>query len=280
MRRRRFATALCVPAAAFALTACGDDNGGGGDEPQTTDEFVAEVEEYCIERSQVTVEALTEIGGPRAPLDTEQQIEQTQVTVPITEETVAGFDQFEAPEEVADQWEEFVSLRQDAIELGPDALEAAENDDLKAYQRALDQSAELRDESNAVGEEIGFTACAGKLTPEDEEAVTAVIEEVETEATPEQCTELFRENYLENNFGKVAGDKSDDPLTACEEFQEGLGPDDLAKSIDVQSISGPEPNATVEETAVGGPFDGQATTWRLVKEDGAWKVSDIAQIAE
>jgi hypothetical protein len=264
--------ALCAPFLVIALIACGD----GGDETQSTDDFTAEVEDYCVNRSQATVEALEKIGGPRASVDFDMQLEQTETTLPVSTDTAEGLAEFDPPAELAEDWNEFVSLRQEAVDLGADALEAGKSGDEKAYQAALEKNAELRDEANAIGEDLGFTACAGNLAPEDEEAVTSVIEEVATEAAPEQCTELVTQNYLDNNFGKIAGDELDDPLAACEQFQEELVPDDLAKSVDVREIRGPEPAATVDVVESGGANDGETEQWRLVKENDEWRVSDIA----
>ncbi len=287
--------ALCTTIAALVLVACG----GGDDETQseetqseqapsgqtqsgqasTEDDFIARVDEYCVERSQVTVNALEAIGGPRAPADFDEQLEQTETTLPISTLTAENLADFEAPEALQKDWKRYTDLRLQAAAAGKEALEAAKADDQKAYQAALEENARLRTEANAIVEDLGFVACAGKLEADDEAEVTTVIQDVSTEAAPEQCSDLFTENYLKNNFGKAAGDPQDDPLAACEAFQEGLGPDDLAKSVKVKQISGPVPSATAEVVEIGGANDGQSLQWQLVKEGDQWRVSDIASLS-
>jgi hypothetical protein len=266
----RVLAGICAGAATLGLIAC-----GGGEETQSEEDFIAEVDAYCVERQQANLAVLEDMGGPRAPADSEEQLQQSEATLPIVTETTEGLADFDPPAELQDRWEHYVSQRQDALEMANRALDAGRSGDQKEYEATLGEYGELRDETDALAEDLGLRACAGELSPEDTESITAVIEEVATTSAPEQCTELFTENYLDGNFGKEFGDATDDPLKACEQFQADTAPGDLAKSVELGEARGPEPYATVEVTEVGGVKDGEPSAWRLVEEDGEWRVSDI-----
>jgi hypothetical protein len=268
---RAFSVAV-VLGATIAVSACGGDG-------NSSDDFRSQLDAYCVERSQASLDAQDALGGPRAAKDFEDSVAQTEATLPVTQATTKGLADFEPPEDLKKEFDSFVAARQKAASAGEDALAAGQDGDEAAYQAALGDNGKAQKEASSAAEAMGLVACARKLQPEDEDRVRALVEEVETQSDTSQCTELFTENYVERSFGAAAGDPIDDPLKACEQFQGDLAPSDLAKSVEIATVTGTEPSATVEVTPSGGQNDGVALTYSLVKEGEDWRVNDIAAIA-
>jgi len=272
-RRPRLLGIVLSTMLALTFVACGEDEPGdattAADEPAA---FIAELDALCVANQEANVAAIGPIGYDAQNL--EEQLEQTELTLQPREEFVSEAEALEAPEELSSDFDAYLSAQEELLAAGTDALAAGRDGDQKAYDEAIAIVGDRSDEAREIAGDMGATQCAGELSSEDEEAVTAVIEEVQMEATPGQCTELFTQSYLDRYFGKEFGDATNDRLLACEQFQESLGEPDLADRVEIDSILGPAPRATAQVTSFEGSRS-DAATFVLIEEDDGWRVNDI-----
>lgn len=272
MQGRWVAIGACALALSFALAACGggDDDGGEAD---PTAEFIAAADEVCAESQRERVELVDDFQLADLEASQEEvlatQAEREAALLEVREDYAPELEALEPPEDLVADWDEFLSLQEDARAAGADAVAALEDGDEPRATKAFDQVSKLTEEAHAVAEEIGLEACAQVLPPEDVGQVKATIELLEVTDDPERiCAEAFTEFAIETQFGSVE---------ECEAAQEKLDPSDFADSVEfegeVQGVE--EVYARVEATVVGGQYDGEASGYNLFYEDGAYKVGEV-----
>lgn len=259
---RRLGPALAC-ACVVALVAC-----GGGDPEQ----FAAELDALCVERSTAALEALEPIGGPRGTDDFDESLDQTEATLPALEDFAADLEELEPPSEREAAFDEYLELQERSQAAGRDAVESGSEGDEQGYGAALDEAGEARTDAFGPAEELGADACAAMLPDADEDEIRDIVASIIMMSEPSLCDEAFTDSYLERNFGEAAGDRIDDPREACVEFQDEANE---AEGVSFEPIEGSGPQALIEVTPDGGQGDGTRFVVRVVRAEDGWRVNDI-----
>ena len=255
----RFMRLIAVLAVApvLVLAACGDDDGG-----DSTDDFIAEADAGCVEGAKEINELYAQEGIPQT---FEEDVDLLSKRLPISEQGVEDASALEPPEEVADEYDEYLAQRETFVDLLRQQLQAGEAGNEAEYQGFGPQLQEAGDAIDEAGEEVGLEACA-QILPEDQvEEVTAVLEEG-IKSDPANCTERYSESFLETIGG----------LEACREAESDSSND--PDSVEISNVKGvDEVYATAEAVPSGGPNDGKTLFIELVFVDDSWKVDTVTQ---
>lgn len=249
----RVALAVGAVVGALALVACGDDdNGDGGDS------FVADADALCGDAAVERTEVDQRIGSPDSDADA---IELVEGSTAIEEDLIAELAELEPPEDAAEAFDALIAARQEAVDMGEEAIAAAEQSDPERFNEISAERDAALDEARESAEEAGLETCAQVLPEEAEAEIATAIEESVT-AADVACEDRYTENYIEVYYG---GD-----VEACEADEAA------ADSVEVTEVRGVE-GASAEATAtlVGGRNDGEAFDVDLLEEDGAWKLDAI-----
>jgi hypothetical protein len=251
--------ALAAVLAVFGLAAC------GGSESSSED-FTAESDEVCVEQVR-NFQAVEDRLGSSTSIEEEAKIQKE--LLPIREESLADLEEIEAPEESGKEWDRYLEIRRELLDLRKQQLELLEKGDEKALEPLNEKISDLNDELDEVGEEAGLLACASVLPEDQAEEAEEVVKEVALTTDPKRvCDELVTQNYLDLGFeGKYE---------ECAKFQKENA-DDFAEKVKVEEVTGvADTSASVRITEIGGIYDGEETTWTLRNEDGQWKVNLIS----
>jgi hypothetical protein len=173
----------------------------------------------------------------------------------------------EAPDELSDQYDEYLAARGAFLDVLHQTQQAGEAGDEAEFQRLNAQLEERSDAIDVAGEKVGLKACA-QVLPEDQVAdVRAVIEDTATTGDPAHCTEDYTDNFVEASGGPEG----------CEAGEKD--PANQADSVDISEVKGvDEVYARAVVTPSGGPADGQELIVELVFEDGRWKVDLVSRV--
>jgi hypothetical protein len=102
----------------------------------------------------------------------------------------------------------------------------------------------------------------------DEEAkVEEAIQQIAVSKEPDDCDELYTENYLQ----KITLQTGSAALDACRE----IAPQSKGTGAEVDQVEVSGDRATATATPEGGRFDGEEVELSMVKEDGDWKLDDL-----
>jgi hypothetical protein len=244
----------------LALAACGGD--GGGSE---NDDFIAEADAACTDSTREINELYAQEGTPQS---FEEAVALGAKRLPISEEAVEKVSAIEAPDDLADDFDEYLAQREQYLDLLRQQQQAGEAGDQASFDQLNAELGETSDAADAAGEQVGLEACALVLPEDQVDEVTAVVEDTATTGDPAHCTEDYTENYVESSGGRAA----------CEEGEQD--PNNQLDSIEVTEVKGvDEVYAFVIATATGGPIDGsQEVQIDLVFEDGRWKIDAISPV--
>lgn len=269
MGKLKFGVAVCAMGAAFAA-GCGDDEeSSDGEQTDPTAAFVAEVSDLCVDEA---VEQRETIQGNFPVTDEAAAAAQVEELRESFNGLTNDFEGIEAPEELAATYDGFLASRE-AIDEARVALTAANESGNTDKIAAADENLQATGEERAqIAKELGLTACTRELPADQQEAATAVLEELTVSTDPERvCDELVYEEYLEGSF------PGDDPYQRCADFQQKLiDQDQEATGIEVTRVTGTDGvGTTIEYSDVGGKFDGLPTKGTLYYEDGVWKVWEL-----
>lgn len=258
-RFTRFIAALAV-APVLVLAACGDD-----DDRSANEEFIAEADAGCVETSRESNELYAKEG---LPASFEEDVELLEKRLPISEEGVERASTVEPPEELADDYDEYLAERETFIDLLRQQLQVGQAGDEAAYiefRGRLEDSSDVIDEA---GRWVGLGACAQVLPEEQAEDVRAVIEDTATTGDPAHCTEDYTENYVEAGGG----------LEQCKSGESEA--ENQAESVEISDVKGvDEVYAIATAMPTGGSADGQELLVELVFEDGRWKIDAITPLS-
>ena len=114
-----------------------------------------------------------------------------------------------------------------------------------------------------------LAGCGGDDSSQDEDDITAAIEQAGTTDAAENCTEVQTQAFTEQtefSSGETA-------ITTC---KESAGDGEVAgDSVEVSNIEVDGDSATAEAAFTGGGLDGQTLAISLVKEGDQWKLDSL-----
>ena len=258
MQRRNWPAVLAVLATAttFALAACGSDDEDDGDD------FVSEADAVCIDQASQLRDLALEREGP--PLDAKTAAAAYEENVPVLEQSQADLEAIEPPSDQSDNWDEYLSLRQERIDMSQQVIDAVASGDTEAADEIAPKISPIVDEYEGIAEEMGLQACAAIL-PEDQ---VAAVEAAEQDAAASEDPEFYCEEFLLPQARRLQFG-TDDPQKCIDEPNSGEA---LSVEVsDVTGVDGVSASATVEfpdaEKNLQGPFEDD-----LYYLDGAWKL--------
>ena len=163
-RRRRFgwivAGVVALIGLLVALFLLLDSSGG---EELSREEFLAEGDEICAEAR----EAFTELQD-KVPTTAREAVDLTGQLVNISEDEQGELRELNAPNEVDEQVDAYLSAREEGIELLRRGLEAAEDDDGQAYASAQARVAAQQTQRLELARALGFTECSRPIVDRPE----------------------------------------------------------------------------------------------------------------
>jgi hypothetical protein len=128
--------------------------GCGGDDRLTREELVEEADATCADFDQ----RIEEIDEPESPEDIERYIQEIR---PIVEEGTDELDTIQPPEELEDEYDQWIQEMRSAIERFDELEEAAASGDEQRIQEALQSTGEGGEEADQLAQELGFQECGG-----------------------------------------------------------------------------------------------------------------------
>jgi hypothetical protein len=156
-----------VAAAVLLLAACGGD--------EDTESFIADADALCAERDTAVTQAYAdarEASGRFAPPDAALEGQAA-----AEDQLASELGAIEPPSELEGSYEEMVTLQRQRAELLAAADDSLRDGNTEAMEADRALASLYHDEAYAVARGLGFTECAGRLSAEDEEAVTAAVED-------------------------------------------------------------------------------------------------------
>ncbi|MFN8217229.1 MAG: hypothetical protein U0R71_11615 [Solirubrobacterales bacterium] len=125
---------------------------------------------------------------------------------------------------------------------------------------------------------LGLAACGGgggsSEGGDEEGEIEAAITKSVTLDDPSKCTETLTQNFLD----QVEESEGQKALEECEESASDASDD--PESVSVTNIQIDGSKATADAAFVGSGLDSQVLTIALVKEEGQWKLDELAGFAK
>ena len=256
MRLVGLALPLAV-AAALLIAAC------GGDDSNDSDDFIADADAICTDQAEQLRDIALAADVP--PSDEKSVAQRYEQTVPVIEDAQSQLEDLEAPDELSDDYDEFLSLRQQRIDAIHESIDASNAGDSKGFAAANEKVSGLAEQTSAAGEQIGFGSCANVLSDEDAHAVEDFEDEFAASTDAEQiCNEFFLPQYVALAYEGGVEDCLKDPLTTKVTHIDYQG---------AEGVDGVTARATVE--VLNGPDQGTYTD-TLYYVDGAWRLYSTA----
>jgi hypothetical protein len=126
--------------------------GCGGDDRLTREELVEEADETCADFDQ----RIEEVGEPESPEDIERYVQEIR---PIVEEGTDELDALQPPEELEDDYDQWIQETRSAIDMFDELEEAAASGDEQRIQEVLQGAGEGGEEADRLAQELGFQEC-------------------------------------------------------------------------------------------------------------------------
>jgi hypothetical protein len=141
-----YAAAASV-AASLSLAAC-----GGGDEGLSREEFLSEADSICAEYDQ----RVDEIDEPQSIDDVERYADEAK---PVIEDGMAELRALEPPDELEQQWDDYVASSEESVEYLDQLREAAAAGDQARIQEIAQEVSEKNEEADRLARDIGLEDC-------------------------------------------------------------------------------------------------------------------------
>jgi hypothetical protein len=136
-----------IAAATLAQASCGGDDG------LSRDELVSEADAVCARYEQ----ELDELAEPRNVEDVERLAEEAK---PIIEDGLDELRELEPPEELADEYDEWISQNEESVDVLDELREAASEGDVQRIQDVLQEAQQAEREADELARELGLQDCA------------------------------------------------------------------------------------------------------------------------
>jgi hypothetical protein len=134
-----------------------------GDEELSRAEFLAEGDEICTEAHG----AFTELQD-KTPATAREAVDLTEQLINVAEDERDAIDELNGPSDLDDEVDEYLSARQEGIDLLDRGLDAAEADDGDTYAASQAKVAAQQVERLKLALAVGFTECSRPLVDREE----------------------------------------------------------------------------------------------------------------
>ena len=242
-------------------TSDGDDEGGqesASSEPTpteeagpTSEEFIAQADDVCTSTSQQGEEIIADFGVPKTE---KEDFALGKKLISVRRDRLEQLRALEASEELQAQWDTYLEARQHSFDLLLERYNTLKDGDKKKAATLLTQVNKSDDEWQSIGEDMGFTTCAYKLSPEDVKQVEAVVTQFFEGEPAKTCSGFVSKAYLEYLGGK-------------EGCVQNLTQASNVSISDVEGINGVTATAAVTGTSYGKRVSAEVTY-----EGGKYKV--------
>jgi hypothetical protein len=126
--------------------------GCGGNDRLTREELVEEADATCADFDQ----RIEEIDEPESPEDIERYVQEIR---PIVEEGTDELDALQPPEELEDDYDQWIQETRSAIDMFDELEEAAASGDEERIQEVLQSAGEGGEDADRLAQELGFQEC-------------------------------------------------------------------------------------------------------------------------
>lgn len=148
MTRGALGYAAAVGAAtSLALAAC-----GGGDDGLSREEFVSEADSICAEYDQ----RVEEIDDPQSLDDVERYADEAK---PVIEDGMAELRALEPPDELQEQWDDYMASSEESLDYLDELREAAASGDEARIQEIAQEVSEKNEDADRLAQDIGLQDC-------------------------------------------------------------------------------------------------------------------------
>jgi hypothetical protein len=144
--------AFAALAAALALAGCGGDDGGGG-EPLSQEDFVAQADAIC-EEYEAKLDAL---GTPQSQEDLAEFAEKS---VPIAEEGQGKLAELTPPADLQEAYDEWLAQGDKAVDIVQRLEQAAQDNDQEEIQAIATEAQAADERSEELATQLGFEECS------------------------------------------------------------------------------------------------------------------------
>jgi hypothetical protein len=128
--------------------------GCGGDDRLTREELIEEADATCAEFDQ----QIEDVPEPESLDDIERYVQEIR---PIVEEGTDELDALEPPEDLADEYDEWIEATRSGVDRFDELEEAAASGDEQRIQEVFEDVGTGGEEADRLAEEIGFQECGG-----------------------------------------------------------------------------------------------------------------------
>jgi hypothetical protein len=258
MTFRRYLRAIAVGGLVFSALTMNSGSAGA----VSAKKFRTAADKICTALAEDYVEVTQRNGLPQS---LEEEAAGVEEVIPLFKDAQEKLAKLKPPKNLKADYKEYLSLREDRIANDEAFLESAANNDQAAIQENVAALSATRSQYEALGEDLGFYACAERLHKKEAQKVRDVVEETWTNGDPAFCTEKYTEEFVEVYAGGPDG------CVAAES-----DPANAVSSIDIEFVKGVDKvRATVRFTPSDGPDAGRTLETDLIYEDGIYKRNAI-----
>jgi hypothetical protein len=133
--------------ASLALAAC-----GGGDGGLSRQEFLSEADSICAEYDQ----RIQEIDEPQSIDDVERYADEAK---PVIEEGMTELRELEPPDELQEQWNEYIASSEESVEYLDELRQAGAEGDPARIQEIAQEVSEKNEEADRLARDLGLQDC-------------------------------------------------------------------------------------------------------------------------
>jgi hypothetical protein len=249
---------LATAATVALLAACG----GGEDEGE---EFASAADAICVEGAErdLAIQAGQEGSGPEASARflADLGASRARVATELADLPVA--------DELAEGRDELVASRQRAVDAILAGEQAAQDEDVAAYESSRARARTIGDEGDALAAELGLAACARALPAAERQEIGSLLRlTVDVERAQELCAERATKRFVADRFASVSecvSAQSEQPAADRIEITDLSGTSEVFATAYVE-LSGPDGSEPLEYEA------------GLVYEDGLWMLNTLVEV--
>jgi hypothetical protein len=148
MTRTAVSFAAAVGAtASLVLAAC-----GGGDGGLSREEFLSEADSICTEYDR----RIQEIDEPQSIDDIERYADEAK---PVIEEGMSELRELEPPNDLQEQWDEYIASSQESVEYLDELRQAGAAGDPARIQEIAQEVSQKNEEADRLARDLGLQDC-------------------------------------------------------------------------------------------------------------------------